>query len=259
MEEKLNKVIANMKTLSNFVKKIKDNQEEYEKTFRNFLKDYEEFKDDSIKDNEKALNFEERIIVNEKNLNSLKNKIEVVEARVDLSEPVNENTSPVAVNEDLANMKSEVEDINSELSKLDEKIEEFNLEIKKFEGKLSQRVTASNTSKTVSEKIFECDICGDEFSLHKTFKEHLRTHHNTSTMNCSECGKCFFAKWRLNLHVKHHHVQKSKRCCHFFNNGKFCPYEKMGCKFQHLKSKICKFGSSCVQDKCQFRHENNLQ
>ena len=99
-----------MENLSNFVKKRKDKQEEYENTFCEFLKEYEEFKDESIKDNERALNFEERIMKNEKNYDSLRNKIEDVITKHDQSESVNCETSHV--NDDLACNEDKKEVIN---------------------------------------------------------------------------------------------------------------------------------------------------
>ena len=47
---------------------------------------------------------------------------------------------------------------------------------------------------------------------------------------------------------------ENKKFCHFFNNGKTCPYEKIGCKFLHQPSATCYFGEKCKNKLCQYRH-----
>ena len=58
---------------------------------------------------------------------------------------------------------------------------------------------------------------------------------------------------------KHSMVHEgSARHCNYFNNDKRCPYESIGCMFQHER-----FGK-CPKTKCheklrQFEHENDVQ
>ena len=81
---------------------------------------------------------------------------------------------------------------------------------------------------------------------HGTKKQHM----------CKDCGKAFYFKWRLSMHMKMH-TSESKdniRKCHFFNNQKQCPFELIGCKFRHEESVKCIFKDQCKFDKCQFRH-----
>ena len=47
--------------------------------------------------------------------------------------------------------------------------------------------------------------------------------------------------------------------CPFYNNGKYCPYENIGCKFKHEVSKMCKFDKTCVKKLCQFKHSLRVQ
>ena len=42
--------------------------------------------------------------------------------------------------------------------------------------------------------------------------------------------------------------------CHYFNNGKMCPFEELGCKFLHVLAKNCKFGQRCSKRLCPLRH-----
>ena len=79
---------------------------------------------------------------------------------------------------------------------------------------------------------------------------HLKTHTEVQTFPWDICGKRFVLKWRLKKHISGHY---RKRYCHFFNNGKACPYEDIGCKFQHQVSPICKV-QSCNITLCQYRH-----
>ena len=43
--------------------------------------------------------------------------------------------------------------------------------------------------------------------------------------------------------------------CHYFNNSVACPYEAIGCMFQHRKAGKCK-AKTCSRHLCQFEHEN---
>ena len=61
-------------------------------------------------------------------------------------------------------------------------------------------------------------------------------------------------EWRLRKHVLGH--DKERKCCHFFNNGKVCPYEEIGCKFKHEESNECRYGQNCYIKLCQFKHSS---
>ena len=44
------------------------------------------------------------------------------------------------------------------------------------------------------------------------------------------------------------------KICHYFNDGKSCPYEDLGCKFKHKVSKECPFQDKCYRKLCQYKH-----
>ena len=50
------------------------------------------------------------------------------------------------------------------------------------------------------------------------------------------------------------HKPNNRRKCHYFNNGKECPYAEVGCMFVHDFSEECKHGSKCTRQLCQFQH-----
>ena len=50
------------------------------------------------------------------------------------------------------------------------------------------------------------------------------------------------------------HTENNIKNCHYFNNRKKCPFEKLGCKFLHAVSKICELGQTCKRYLCPFRH-----
>ena len=45
--------------------------------------------------------------------------------------------------------------------------------------------------------------------------------------------------------------------CHYFNNNKSCPYNEIGCKFIHRKSKYCINKDKCQQKLCCYQHPKN--
>jgi hypothetical protein len=61
-------------------------------------------------------------------------------------------------------------------------------------------------------------------------------------------------KWRLSKHLQTHSSTTTKKC-HYFNNGKACPYEDIGCMFAHEHSDVCKFGQGCRNKLCSYKHK----
>ena len=45
-----------------------------------------------------------------------------------------------------------------------------------------------------------------------------------------------------------------EKFCHYFNNGKVCPYDDIGCKFKHKDSDKCKYDKYCNFKLCQYKH-----
>ena len=103
-------------------------------------------------------------------------------------------------------------------------------------------------------KIHSCNQCEAEFQTSWQLESHMKTHEMNGKYLCTTCGKSFHLQWRLAKHITMHQNEKILRKCHFYNNSKDCPFEEIGCKFLHEKSKECKFKSKCKLDKCQYRH-----
>ena len=82
---------------------------------------------------------------------------------------------------------------------------------------------------------------------------HLVNHVETRQFKCDICEVEFYTGWRLDKHQKSHEDQNQK-FCHYFNNGKSCPYEDLGCKFKHKVSKECPFQDKCYRKLCQYKH-----
>ena len=59
-------------------------------------------------------------------------------------------------------------------------------------------------------------------------------------------------KWRMEKHTRDHSVDI--KFCHYFNNDKPCPYDKIGCKFKHEISPECRYNLKCTFKLCQFTH-----
>ena len=45
--------------------------------------------------------------------------------------------------------------------------------------------------------------------------------------------------------------------CHYYNNGKLCPYFEVGCMFKHEESEKCNFDKQCRFTLCQYKHTAN--
>ena len=62
------------------------------------------------------------------------------------------------------------------------------------------------------------------------------------------------SKWRLRKHVSGY---QGEIFCQYFKNQKSCPYEELGCMFQHEDSPICRFQEQCLKELCQYKHKDN--
>ena len=99
-----------------------------------------------------------------------------------------------------------------------------------------------------------CPQCGITFNTIYELEAHLTgSHSQAKSIACSICNMTFVTKWRLSKHMLLHSDKKSKTC-HFFNNGKICPYEEYGCKFKHEVAKECPVREKCSRSKCPLRH-----
>ena len=101
-----------------------------------------------------------------------------------------------------------------------------------------------------------CNSCEKTFSKSSDLEDHLEEEHKVEkSFSCEECNMQFMLKWRLNKHMS---IHKDKgvniRFCHYFNNFKPCPFEKLGCMFKHETAPSCNFKDKCSNILCQFQH-----
>ena len=87
-----------------------------------------------------------------------------------------------------------------------------------------------------------------------SMENHIDEVHEKQIFKCDKCDGKFLSVWRLTKHGKTHLANTVTRNCHYFNSHKSCPYEKLGCKFNHIFSRSCKFGNQCTIKMCQFKH-----
>ena len=101
-----------------------------------------------------------------------------------------------------------------------------------------------------------CKICAESFVKNSDLEEHIRNlHEDKEKHECDECGKTFVLKWRLKKHMNIHTSSEIKSC-HYYNNGKTCPYEEIGCMFAHKVSGLCKYKMHCRNKLCSFQHQS---
>ena len=109
--------------------------------------------------------------------------------------------------------------------------------------------------KKVHNKDYKCKQCTEIFHTSWKLELHMKSHVNVAQLKCNLCNKEFYAKWRMDKHIADH--EKKRKFCHYFNNRKVCPYEEVGCKFDHSQSFNCKFEDKCRIKLCQFKHSRN--
>ena len=100
-----------------------------------------------------------------------------------------------------------------------------------------------------------CTICEEIFDQTYKLELHLKTH-EVESFKCQKCDKSFMLKWRLKKHERAHEITNIK-FCHYYNNTKECPFEEIGCMYQHARSEPCRFQSLCRNKLCQFIHSTD--
>ena len=101
----------------------------------------------------------------------------------------------------------------------------------------------------------KCKLCKNSFEKYSDLEIHIKAKHETyRKYECEPCGKTFALRWRLRKHLAIHTSSNTKKC-HYFNNKKSCPYEEIGCMFEHILSEMCKYGKSCSKKLCSYQHE----
>ena len=118
---------------------------------------------------------------------------------------------------------------------------------------ISRKTLRSHIVENHAVKI-NCKIRDKNFKLKSDLEKHiLQCHDSVKKFNCDKCGKTFALKWRLQKHQKIHTENKLQKC-HYYNNMKICPFEEIGCMFEHSLSESCKFGKECNKKLCSFQH-----
>ena len=174
--------------------------------------------------------------------------------------------------EDLEYVKKELKEAKEELKGIKELKDITNTEI-------------NSEKKDSSDQMFNCKQCDKSFDVRNRLKNHVqenhpqkikckscketfdktcdlevhikRYHEPIGKYECNQCDKRFVLKWRLSKHQENHDSQKAKKC-HYFNNNKICPFEDLGCMFQHSFSSMCKYGKNCLKKLCSFQHEKSI-
>ena len=174
-------------------------------------------------------------------------------------------------------MTEEVKEVNSKLADVENELNHVKEELKLLKDK--------ETVETTEENNFNCQICDETFTTKQNLKSHMRSTHSDTTkikckfcdnvfeknsdlenhikrnhdsmekFDCNKCDKKFALKWRLRKHQEIHEKMNIKKC-HYYNNQKSCPFELIGCMFEHSLAGKCKFGKMCKNQLCSYEHEN---
>ena len=201
---------------------------------------------------EQIKNLEQRIQSLEKEQSSLKATISVnEESRTKNSSNIESISEKVII---LSNDMKKLKEIGSEEAsnmrettsyKCKKRDEAYN-----EKGRLSQHVKNQHIKTSL-----KCDLCDQSFFENFQLEDHLlKDHQQMKNFTCKECNLSYVLKWRLDKHLEGHSPRVQLRACHFYNNGKSCPFEKIGCKFLHQEAGICKYKNKCRRPMCQFRH-----
>ncbi|XP_071179453.1 zinc finger protein 845-like [Mytilus edulis] len=60
-------------------------------------------------------------------------------------------------------------------------------------------------------KLFACGLCGENFSLSRHLREHVKTH-ITGRYKCDTCGECFHRYTKLQVHKRAHKGERPYKC-----------------------------------------------
>ena len=116
-----------------------------------------------------------------------------------------------------------------------------------------KKLEVRNHVKKDHPKTISCDCCDSSFHESWEYEVHLESNSKAKDKKCDVCGKEFFLEWRFKQHMNVHHNPYVKSC-HYYNNNKVCPFEPVGCKFKHVKSKQCKNQTNCKNKLCPLQH-----
>ena len=180
----------------------------------------------------------------------------------------------LSIKEELKDVKSELKEVKEELKEVkDEKEKHLNAKHEEEESTSNKRSSycrkcdkSFNSKKSLNLHVkkmhpqkMKCRLCEETFDENIKLERHISLHHeSTEKFDCNECGKSFVLKWRLTKH-KENHANLDVKKCHYFNNSKDCPFEKMGCMFAHSPSVKCFHGKNCNNKLCSYQHEVEVE
>ena len=148
--------------------------------------------------------------------------------------------------------KNHVNDNTTNKNSIEENIKEYKCDI--CDVVFTNSKDFKSHKKSSHAKVFKCRLCELTFDISKELEEHIKTHDNSEKFKCDQCEKVFYLKFRLKKHEEIHSMNNISNC-HYFNNGKSCPFEEIGCMFHHKESEFCKFGKLCKRKLCQYKHK----
>ena len=151
---------------------------------------------------------------------------------------------------EISSLRKELDKVSNKIVKIDEDI----ILLDEQSKKLSENVKKVTLKRKIKESRVKCDHCDMQFDSNSSIEMHLNNLKMTRQFKCSECETSFHTQWRLIKHKKIHQSSSKKRNCHFYNSGKICPFEELGCKFVHEYSDKCKLGDKCTFHMCHFKH-----
>ena len=159
-------------------------------------------------------------------------------------------------------LEKKIADIeNKEFKEKDQNDKSFKtgFECKKCDKSLDSRRELKIHQQEYHPRVIICKECDHAFPCSIDFEIHMKKVHadkEKENYQCNKCEKTFVVNWRLAKHLDMHNDQNAQnvRKCHFFNNNKHCPYEEIGCMYQHQESPQCIFQERCRNRMCQFKH-----
>ena len=179
-----------------------------------------------------------------------------------------------------------VRELSFELNELAKIVESLQEEIERLKEQNKNNVTLSQNGK-MKNNSFPCTKCEEKFTDVRALKnhrnrthqnkikckqcnyeglklsdieEHILTNHGTQReFECNQCQNSFVSELRLKKHMKTHQNTFKINFCHYYNNNKECPYQRLGCMFKHSDAKHCRNGDKCNRKLCQFKHSVIIQ
>ena len=128
---------------------------------------------------------------------------------------------------------------------------------RKCEEIFKDKESLDNHIKVKHDTCFTCEVCDEKFGARWKLEIHLTEHRIDNLFKYDQCNSALFLQSRLRQHMNGHR-KPDRKYCHYFNNSKLCPFEVIGCKFRHENSGACTYENACRLQKCQYKHEDNL-